>query len=190
MEEEGRWEGQNFQQLKKVQRLEEEEETLHYWYFIFPENVLLNSIHSSRKTKFNTHLCQDITHANFKIAGYNITITGYWVFTQGIVWRSDSCCDTVYMCSHILVPPATHPKTQNNTYSTTLVANWHTIPRCSVRLICTTHSHIMLGEYLQYHTIPWCSVRWIPATVLSSYSKRGNCHTVPRHSVMWLSATQ
>jgi len=48
----------------------------------------------------------------------------------------------------------------------------------------------MLGEYLQYHTIPWCSVRWIPATVLSSYSKRGNCHTVPRHSVMWLSATQ
>jgi hypothetical protein len=37
------------------------------------------------------------------------------------VWRSDGRYDTVYMCSYVLVPPATHPETQNNTYGNTLL---------------------------------------------------------------------
>jgi hypothetical protein len=86
------------------------------------------------------------------------------------------------------------------------VANWHTIPRCSVRLICTTHSQIMLGGYLQYHTIPRCSVGWIPVTDLPRYSVRQVtailCHNIlscgfcwvallgiPRWSATWIPVT-
>jgi len=70
------------------------------------------------------------------------------------------------------------------------VANWHTIPRCSVRLICTTpySDNVRWIPAIPYYTKMLCQVNTCHRPT-KKLRKTGNCHNVPRHCVMWLCAT-
>jgi len=65
MEEGGRWEGQNFQQLKKVQRLEEEEEMLLYDCMsdIYYNHCMVEYFLLSQRLHKKCYICTTVRHA-------------------------------------------------------------------------------------------------------------------------------